>query len=383
MPRWSYVQEIARQRIGSLSSSDLSTEDLAPRLMAALQDAIGWDGYRLLGVDQQSLLVNRVISASEEDAWARLEWLSDVYLAAEPLGYIELPFLMRSGLSAVAFQDRQDQCWGYPPSFLSDVSPRDHTRLFHEQGTPVGGSILASFSAEGRWVASLQAYRRDDRSPFRATDVAFVQAMARQIGTGLDAALARDRLRNVGEAALPDASGVLLVDRDGTIRFATPAGESWVDVLRVTDHERQTGLPSACWAAIADLRQRPATAMSSAVSVTTPNGNVRVEASPATADGSVALILTAERPHIDPASIPYGWPLTPRERAVAAHVVQGLTNRQVSQALFIGEHTVESHLRQIYGKLEVRSRSQLVARWFRESKLPTFARDAHVLQPEP
>lgn len=56
-----------------------------------------------------------------------------------------------------------------------------------------------------------------------------------------------------------------------------------------------------------------------------------------------------------------GWDsLTKTERKVAEQVVTGLTNRQVASQLFISPHTVGFHLRQIYRKLEIRSRIDLI-----------------------
>jgi DNA-binding CsgD family transcriptional regulator len=51
--------------------------------------------------------------------------------------------------------------------------------------------------------------------------------------------------------------------------------------------------------------------------------------------------------------------LTAAERRVAALVAEGRTNREVADALFLGERTVASHLTHIYAKLGVRSRTEL------------------------
>jgi DNA-binding CsgD family transcriptional regulator len=51
--------------------------------------------------------------------------------------------------------------------------------------------------------------------------------------------------------------------------------------------------------------------------------------------------------------------LTPAERRVAELVAEGRTNREVAEALVLGERTVETHLTHIYGKLGVRSRTEL------------------------
>jgi DNA-binding CsgD family transcriptional regulator len=54
--------------------------------------------------------------------------------------------------------------------------------------------------------------------------------------------------------------------------------------------------------------------------------------------------------------------LTPSESAVADLVALGLSNAQVAERLVLATRTVESHLTQIYAKLGVRSRAELVRR---------------------
>ena len=51
--------------------------------------------------------------------------------------------------------------------------------------------------------------------------------------------------------------------------------------------------------------------------------------------------------------------LTPAEERVAALVAEGKTNREVAAALFLSDRTVEGHLSRIFGKLGVRSRTEL------------------------
>src|SRR4051794_1969895 len=55
-----------------------------------------------------------------------------------------------------------------------------------------------------------------------------------------------------------------------------------------------------------------------------------------------------------------GWAaMTESELAVARLVAQGLTNREVAEQLFVSPHTVSSHLRSIFAKLDVNSRLAL------------------------
>jgi DNA-binding CsgD family transcriptional regulator len=51
--------------------------------------------------------------------------------------------------------------------------------------------------------------------------------------------------------------------------------------------------------------------------------------------------------------------LTPSEVRVAELAAEGLTNREVAQALFVSEKTVETHLGRVYRKLGIKSRHAL------------------------
>jgi DNA-binding CsgD family transcriptional regulator/tetratricopeptide (TPR) repeat protein len=53
--------------------------------------------------------------------------------------------------------------------------------------------------------------------------------------------------------------------------------------------------------------------------------------------------------------------LTPSERRVAQRAVEGATNREIAQTLFVTPKTVEVHLSSVYRKLGISSRSQLPA----------------------
>lgn len=53
-------------------------------------------------------------------------------------------------------------------------------------------------------------------------------------------------------------------------------------------------------------------------------------------------------------------PLTPGEERVFWEVIQGLTNKQISDRLFISPRTVQTHLSSILNKLELENRAQLV-----------------------
>jgi len=82
-----------------------------------------------------------------------------------------------------------------------------------------------------------------------------------------------------------------------------------------------------------------------------------------------AIVIAAEiAPPVPEA--PASWGLTPQERAVVTHLATGMGNARIAEAMFIGEHTVEWHLRSVYGKIGVRNRQEVISALFRQVLLP-------------
>ena len=61
--------------------------------------------------------------------------------------------------------------------------------------------------------------------------------------------------------------------------------------------------------------------------------------------------------------------LTDREREILQLLVEDRTQQEIAEALFLSPHTVDTHLRNIYAKLHVHSRTSAVAKALRERLL--------------
>jgi DNA-binding NarL/FixJ family response regulator len=67
--------------------------------------------------------------------------------------------------------------------------------------------------------------------------------------------------------------------------------------------------------------------------------------------------------------------LTPRERSVVTHLLDGRTNDEIAAALGITTRTVEAHLARLFERLGIGSRTELATRALREGwlEVPTGA----------
>lgn len=63
-------------------------------------------------------------------------------------------------------------------------------------------------------------------------------------------------------------------------------------------------------------------------------------------------------------------PLTPAEEKVFWQVIQGLTNKQIGDQLFVSPRTVQTHLSNILSKLQLENRSQLIRYAFERGYRP-------------
>jgi DNA-binding NarL/FixJ family response regulator len=74
------------------------------------------------------------------------------------------------------------------------------------------------------------------------------------------------------------------------------------------------------------------------------------------------------RQHVPPPKADYQ--LTPREVEVLTYLTQGYDYKQIAEKLFVSLFTVNAHIRHIYEKLHVHSKSQAVAKALKEGMVP-------------
>lgn len=89
------------------------------------------------------------------------------------------------------------------------------------------------------------------------------------------------------------------------------------------------------------------------------------------------IIRLIQQSNVTTESSPTPLPLTPAEEKVFWEVIQGYTNKQIGDRLFVSPRTVQTHLSNILSKLQLENRSQLVRFAFeRGYHPPTEAKEA-------
>jgi len=59
--------------------------------------------------------------------------------------------------------------------------------------------------------------------------------------------------------------------------------------------------------------------------------------------------------------------LTEREKEILQHIVSGLTKQQIADKLFLSFHTVNTHIKNIYKKLQVTTKAAVISKAYKEN----------------
>jgi len=357
--------------IKRISSAGLDGPELLRRVAEKLELAIPIETYGASTLDPATNLMTHFVGGGldESDCAAALEgWLDRVYFEED--------------LPRIASMLRERR----PVALFSETTggKLERSVRYRELLRPFGfahelGGVFMDGGAWGR----MDLVRGAGDPDFSDREVELVRRVVPHVSAGLKAATLRSRASV--EPAADDAPGVLTLDRNGCVLSHTPSAGWLLSELGKLDPP-WVDLPVAVGMVANAVRRALAPASDRDLDLV-PKVLVRARSGRwLTLHGSLTES-TPDRPSetvivVEPAkpeevawlkAAAYG--LSPREEEVVKLVVRGLTNRQISETLFISENTVQRHLSNIFEKVGVRSRRELLKRLFFENLLPGMLGD--------
>jgi DNA-binding CsgD family transcriptional regulator len=356
------VEERIFSEIRRLCLSDLNEATLLRAIVARLQPAVPMDAYWAPRIDPLSgLLTGTVSEGTEQVDKARL-FFEHVYFEDDVL---EFNWMARNR---------------YRVALLSEATGGNLERSLHwrELLGPAGFGYEARgvFTVSQELWGAICAIRERGRPDFSHREVAFLGRVAPHLGAGLKAAVLRSRTSP--EENGDRTPGVLVLDQRGWVLHHTAAAERWLrDLGDLGPGWREgEGLPPAVWSVVGALRRalKPQVELDQ---VSVPHLCVRArsgrwltlhasmsESQHPGKQGEIVIVIepagTREVAWLQTAACG----LSPREQEVVEFVVRGVPTRQISQALYVTEDTVQKHLQNIFDKVGVRSRQALVKRLY-------------------
>jgi DNA-binding CsgD family transcriptional regulator len=362
------VEERVFSEIKRLCLSGLDEATLLREVVARLRHAVRIDTYRALKIDPLSgLPTGSFTEEPDQPARARF-FLEHIYFEDDVL---EFNWIARNQ---------------FPVALLSEATEGKLERSLHWRellgpegfGHEARGVFTVSQEIWGG-ICAIRERRRPDFSPHEVT---LLRRIAPHLGAGLKAVALRSQPSPEDNG--DRAPGVLVLDQRGWVLHYTAAAERWLRDLGGlgTGWREGDGLPVAIWAAVGALRRalKPQTERDRAsvprLCMRTRSGRwltLHASASESrhlSSPGEIVIVIEPagfkEMAWLHTAA--YG--LSSREGEVVEFVVRGASTRQISQALYVTEDTVQKHLQNVFEKVGVRSRRALVKRLYLNTIFP-------------
>jgi DNA-binding CsgD family transcriptional regulator len=363
------------REIDRLGSAGLDARDMLRRFTRALRPLVPFDAFCATTTDPASNLITDAIAGRESPGGSNGDAIAANYFARiyfeHDLG--DTLTMLRTGQQVRRLSDATQ----------GDLARSGRYRL-HLRPRHLGPEVYVTFVERGLW-GELHLTREQGSPDFADRDVELLQRTAPRVAAGLKAAALRARAGLVTEHDAAESPGVLILDGAGRVVSATANVGSFLrDLGAERDGARDLGdLPVAVQVVLAALERAVAPRVEGdrgrvpRLRVRAGSGRwLTLDASLTEPAGErpgerVVVIGPAQTEEIAWLAIA-AYALSPREEEVVGLVVRGLSTRQIAAQLFIAEHTVQRHLSNIFEKVGVRSRRDLVKRLFVEQVLTSL-----------
>ena len=332
----------ARRDITALATEELGVSDLHAAAIRVIDARVSSDFTCWATIDPETLVISIMTSGETQ-----IPHEYEPRLAESEYGTSDEPHRF-----ATLAQRKE------PLARLSDLPQRDRTRSarFNNVWRPLGldQELRVMFLADGVcWgAAGLVRAGRD----FTDREMGFLAAVAPSIASATRLAV-RLEACDLGPAGHP---AVVVVGPSGELRASTPAAQEWQErldeiapgrfttMMHVVAGGARTSTSGGFRARLRDAGGHWAV-LEASLLIGGEEDQVAVTIEPVNGEHLLGLLLTA-----------YG--LTARERDICREVIAGHSTADIAARLFISAHTVQDHLKSVFGKVGVRSRGELVAR---------------------
>jgi DNA-binding CsgD family transcriptional regulator len=356
----------AFSEIKRLCLMGLDPATLRQRATERIGRAVPYEAYAAFTMDPSNGLITHALQTIGDETGLRV-YLERVFFEDDVL---EFDSMVRNRLPAGLLSEATRGKLERAPRYRELVGPEGY-----------GYELRGAFGTGTQLWGGLALWREKGRPDFAAREVAFVRRIAPHMAAGLRTATLQqdcsdDRLGD-------DAAGVLVLDAWGTVVQNNAAAERQLrEIGNLGERWREgEGLPAPVWTVLGALKRslRPETDRdlnsSPYLRVRTRSGRwLTLQASqtgptPMRPAESVVIIAPAGPKEVLRLST-IGYGLSPREQEVVDLIVRGASTKQISRALYISEYTVKDHLKNIFGKVGVGGRRDLVKRLYLDTLLP-------------
>lgn len=344
-----------RQRAGISEIADLcdsgsDTEKLFETVSRRLRTIVPYTGSTWFATDPATLLATRPVYIENIEAghcttfWQREFLVQDTNLFAD---------LARAETPAATLYE------------CTDGRPTRSAR-YREFAAPQGyGDELRAVFRLGRSTWGVMALHRDkDAEPFSAAERDLVAGLTRPLAGALRSRVLRSNSLAEG---LPGGPGMLLFDPNSQLLSCNEDARGWLATLPDELYD-ESPMPVPVYSvlshakAIADGYE----VGRARLRLMTRTGRWLLMHASALNGGLTAVVIEAAQANEIAPIIVEAYELSPREQQITQLVARGASTTQMAQELMLSTHTVRDYVKQVFEKVGVTSRGELVAKLFAE-----------------
>jgi DNA-binding CsgD family transcriptional regulator len=339
-----------REEMADLCESGSGTETLFETVSRRLRTIVPYTGSTWFATDPATLLATRPVYIENIEGghcttfWQREFLVQDTNLFAD---------LAREDIPAATLYERTD---GRPA----------RSARYREFASPQGyGDELRAVFRLGRSTWGVVALHRDKGAePFSVAERDLIASLSRPLAGALRSRVLRSTALAKG---FPGGPGMLLFDRNSAMLSCNDDARGWLEALPDELHDGDA-LPVPIHSVVSQARaiaDGHETGRARARLLTRSGQWLLLHASVLNSDLIGVVIEAAQANEIAPIIVE-AYELSPREQQITQLVARGANTTQMAQELLLSTHTVRDYVKQVFEKVGVTSRGELVAKLFAE-----------------